>query len=210
MGKYFSRERVGYMFRVLSSPVDSFYEIRHREQGSVPLALICVFMLSVFFTINRIFAGFIVNDVNSRDINGFNEMGVFFLILGLVSVGNWSVTCLMNGEGRLKDIVTVVGYAMLPIALILGPATILSRVVTEEESAFYSILVGFGVAWAGVLLLLGIMTVHNYTLLKTIITLLLTFITVLILVFLGMLIIDLISQVYAFLYSIYTELVFRF
>jgi hypothetical protein len=210
MGKYFSRVRVGYMFRVLSNPVDSFYEIRYRDQGSVPLALICVFALSALFTINRIFAGFIVNDINPRDINGVREMGLFFLILGLVSVGNWSVTCLMNGEGRLKDIVTVVGYAMLPTALVLGPATLLSRVVAEEEAAFYSILVGIGVGWTALLLLVGIMTVHNYTLVKTLITLVLTFITVLILVFIGMLIMDLINQVYGFLYSIYTELVFRF
>jgi hypothetical protein len=210
MGRYFSRERVGYMFRVLTNPVDSFYEIRYRNQGSVPLALICVFGLSVFFTINRIFAGFIVNDINPRAIDGVQEMGVFFLILGLISVGNWSITCLMNGEGRLKDIVTVVGYAMLPTALILGPATLVSRVVTEEEAAFYSIMVGIGVAWTGILLLLGIMTVHNYTLLKTLLTLALTFVTVLILVFIGMLILDLINQLYSFLYSIYTELVFRF
>jgi hypothetical protein len=210
MGKYFSRERVGYMFRVLSNPVDSFYEIRYREQGSVPLALICVFFLSVFFTINRIFAGFIVNDVNPRAVDGVQEMGLFFLIVALVSIGNWSITCLMDGEGRLKDIVTVVGYAMLPTAIVLGPATLISRMLTEEEAAFYTILVGVGVAWTGILLLLGIMTVHNYTLLKTVITLVLTFVTVLILVFIGMLILDLINQLISFLYSIYTELIFRF
>jgi hypothetical protein len=210
MGKYFSRERVGYMFRVLNSPLDSFYEIRHREQGSVPLALICVFFLSALFTINRIFAGFIVNDINPRSIDGIQEMGVFFLVFGLVSVGNWSVTCLMNGEGRFKDIVTVVGYSMLPTALVLGPATILSRVVAEEEAAFYHILVGLGIGWTAVLFLIGIMTVHNYSLVKTLITLALTFVTVLILVFIGMLILDLINQLFGFVYSIYTELAFRF
>jgi len=48
------------------------------------------------------------------------------------------------------------------------------------------------------------------TLLKTIITLVLTFITILILIFIGLLIMDLLNQIYGFLYSIYTELVFRF
>jgi len=198
------------MFGVLTNPIDSFYEIRYRDKGSIPLAVICVFVLSALFTVNRVFAGFIVNEINPRTIDGITEMGAFFMLLGLFCIGNWSVTCLMEGEGRMRDIVTVAGYAMLPIALVLGPATILSNVVSIEEAAFYQILIGVSIAWTAVLLLLGVMTVHNYTLLKTIITLVLTFVTVLILIFIGLLIMDLLNQIYGFLYSIYTELVFRF
>ena len=210
MRKYFTRELIGYMFGVLSKPIDSFYEIRYRDKGSVPLAIICVFTLSALFTINRIFAGFIVNNVNPRMIDGITEMGSFFLLLGLFCVGNWAVTVLMEGEGRMRDIVTVAGYAMLPLALALGPATIISNVVSFEEAAFYQIIIGIGIAWTAVLLLIGVMTVHNYTLLKTLITLVLTFVTILILIFIGLLILDLLNQIYGFLYSIYTELIFRF
>ena len=210
MRKHFTREKVGYLFGVLSRPIDSFYEIRYRDKGSVPLAVICVFVLSALFTINRVFAGFVVNDVNPRTIDGVTEMAAFFILLGLFCVGNWAVTCLMEGEGRMRDIVTVAGYAMLPIALTLGPATILSNVISLEESAFYSILIGVSITWTAVLLLVGVMTVHNYTILKTLITLLLTFITILILIFIGLLIMDLLNQVYGFLFSIYTELIFRF
>ena len=198
------------MFGVLTKPIDSFYEIRYRDKGSVPLAVICVFVLSALFTVNRVFAGFVVNEINPRTIDGITEMGAFFILLGLFCVGNWAVTVLMEGEGRMRDIVTVAGYAMLPIALILGPATILSNMISLEEAAFYNIIVGVCIGWTAILLLLGIMTVHNYTLLKTIITLALTFITILILIFLGLLVLDLLNQIYGFLYSIYTELVFRF
>lgn len=132
------------------------------------------------------------------------------MLLGLFCIGNWSVTCLMEGEGRMRDIITVAGYAMLPIALMLGPATIISNMVSIEEAAIYQILIGISIAWTAVLLLLGVMTVHNYTLLKTLITLVLTFITILILIFIGLLIMDLLNQIYGFLYSIYTELIFRF
>jgi len=210
MRKYFNKEIFSYMFGILSKPIDSFYEIRYRDKGSVPLAAICVFLLSALFTINRVFAGFVVNDVNPREIDGITEMGSFFLLLGLFCIGNWAVTCLMEGEGRMRDIVTVAGYAMLPIVLALAPATILSNVLSLEEAAFYHIIIGVSIAWTAILLLLGIMTVHNYTLLKTIITLVLTFITILILIFVGLLILDLLNQIYSFFYSIYTELVFRF
>jgi hypothetical protein len=208
--KYFSRECIGYFFGVLYRPIDSFYEIRYRDKGSIPLAVICVFIMSALFTINRIFAGFIVNEVNPRTIDGVQEMSAFVLLLGLFCVGNWAVTCLMEGEGRVRDIITVAGYAMLPIALIIGPATIFSRFVSLEEAAFYHIILGFGIGWTAFLLLIGVMTVHNYTLLKTIITLVLTFITILILIFISLLMLDVLNQIYGFFYSIYTELIFRF
>lgn len=210
MRKYFNKEKFGYMFGVLTNPIDSFYEIRYRDKGSVPLAVICVFALSALFTINRIFAGFIVNNVNPRTIDSLAEMSSFFVILGLFCIGNWSVTCLMEGEGRMRDIVTVAGYAMLPIVLLLGPATIVSNFVALEEAAFYQIIIGIGIAWTVILLLLGVMTVHNYTLLKTLITLVLTFVAVLIIIFIALLVADVINQLYMFIYSIYTELVFRF
>jgi len=210
MRKNFSREKLSYMFGVLTNPIDSFYEIRYRNKGSVPLAVVCVLVLSALFTINRVFAGFVVNEINPRTIDGITEMGAFFMMLGLFCIGNWSVTCLMEGEGRMRDIVTVAGYAMLPIALMLGPATIVSNVVSIEEAAIYQILIGISIAWTAVLLLLGVMTVHNYTLLKTLITLVLTFVTILILIFIGLLVMDLLNQIYGFLYSIYTELIFRF
>jgi len=208
--KYFSREHLSYMFGIFSRPIDSFYEIRYRDKGSVPLAVICVFVLSALFTLNRVFAGFIVNDVNPRSINGIMEMGGFFLILTLFCVGNWSVTCLMEGEGRMRDIITVAGYAMLPAAFALIPATILSRFVSADEAAFYHLIISLGIAWTVMLLLIGVMTVHNYSLLKTLITLVLTFVTILILAFIGLLVIDLINQIINFFYSIYTEVILRF
>jgi hypothetical protein len=210
MGKYFSKERRHYFLRTVLHPLDSFYEIRHREYGSVPIALICVFLFGFAFTMNRIFASFLVNFVNSRTVNGLTEIGSVFLLFLLFCVGNWSVTCLMNGEGRLKDIMTVTGYSLVPLIVVFFPATLLSHVVAGGEEIFYYFAIAAGIVWSALLILLGIMTVHNYSLLKTIITLVLTFFAMFILIFLGLLLYDLINQVRVFIYSIYTELIFRY
>jgi len=206
----FSRPKFYYLKRVLSHPADAFYEIRHRDQGSVPIALLCVVLFSLCFTVNRIYASFIVNDVDPRSVDALMELSGVFVLFGLFCVGNWSVTCLMNGEGRFKDIIVVVGYALLPLLALYLPATALSQAIAAGEEAFYYAILGFGIVWSAVLVLMGIMTVHNYTLAKTLITLLLTFIAMLILIFIAVLIYDLINQIYIFGYSIYTELVFRY
>ncbi len=135
-------------------------------------------------------------------------MGVFLLYF-LFCIGNWSVTCLMGGEGRMKDILIAVGYALLPLILTYIPAIILSHFLAANEETFYTLILGIGTAYAALLVLSGIMTIHNFTLAKTLLTLLLTFVAMLIIIFVATMLTDLISQVYSFFYSIYMELLFR-
>jgi len=210
VNKAFSHDKVLTLRRVLSHPADSFYAVRHYERGSIFMALICVALFSFCFTINRIFASFIVNNTNPRTVDGLMELSGVFLLYLLFCIGNWSVTCLMNGEGRFKDIIVVTGYSLLPLIMLYIPATVLSRVLVSGEEAFYYIITGFSVIWTVVLILMGVMIIHNYTLVKTIITLLLTFIAMLLIIFIILLLYDLLNQVYSFLYSVYTELSFRY
>ena len=209
MRDLFSREKWKDYFYTLSHPSDGFYWIRHQDRGSVAIALLMVLLFSLSYSLNRAYASFVVSDVNPRTVNGLAEMSGVFLLFLILCVGNWSVTCLMGGEGRFKDIVTAVGYAFGPIALTFAIATLFSQIVAENETAFYSIILLIGVGYGIVLMIIGIMTVHYYTLGKTLLTLLLTFIAMLIIIFLGMLVADLVLKVYNFFRSIYTELVYR-
>lgn len=203
------KEKLKYAFYTIGHPADGFYEIRHRARGSVPLAVLFVFLFGVCFSANRQYAGFVVNYVNPMSVNSLAEVLSVLVLFFLFCVGNWSITCLMNGEGRLKDIVTVTGYAMLPMILTFVPAIILSRFVVADEEAFYYILMGFGIVWFAILVLTGIMTVHNYTVGKTLLTMIFTFVAMLIIIFLAALLFSLVSQVFAFFASIYNELMLR-
>ena len=81
--------------------------------------------------------------------------------------------------------------------------------MTEDEGAFYTIIIGLGIAYAIIMALMGIMQIHNYTLGKTLITIFLTFVAMFIIIFLALLLFDLLNQLYSFVYSIYQELIFR-
>ena len=209
MKQLFSRDKWSYVFHTVSHPADGYYEIRHRERGSVPIAVLLVMLFSFSFSINRTAASFIVNDVDPLDVNALTEMISVLLLYLLFCVGNWSITCLMEGEGRLKDIAIAIGYAMVPMIVCFNIATILSQFVAQNEEAFYFMVLGIGIAYGLFMMLIGIMQVHNYTLGKTMVTILLTFISMFIIIFVVLLLADLINQVYSFLYSIYQELIFR-
>ena len=209
MGKYFSKAKWSYMFYTISHPMDGYYWIRHRDYGSVPLAILMVFLFSCSFTANRLLASFVINDLDPRGVDALYElMGVMAFYL-LLCVSNWSITCLMNGEVRLKDIAIAVGYGTVPMTFVMVASTIISQFIADDEQAFYGILIGVGIAYGVIMMLIGIMQVHNYTLGKTLLTLFLTFVAALIIVFLLLLLSNLLGMVYNFFHSIYTELIFR-
>lgn len=189
-------------------PLDGFYEIRHRNKGSEFLALLFVFIFSISFSINKQYASFIVNENNTQYVNSIIDLIGIFLFYLLFCMANWSVTCLMEGEGRFKDIITITGYATLPFIFTLIPATIISHFIAANEEALYYLILSVSLIWFAIILALGIMTIHNFSLGKTILTGLLTFFAMVIIIFVTVLIFSLIQQIFLFLKSIYTELVF--
>lgn len=209
MKELFSKEKWSYFGYTLTHPMDGFYWIRHKEYGSVPIAVLMVILFSISFSLNRLYASFVVNQTDPRSVNSLTELAGVLVLFLLVCVGNWSITCLMDGEGRFKDIIIAVGYGITPATAGYVIATFLSKVIADNEQAFYGLVIAIGIAYAVILVLMGIMQVHNYTLGKTLITLFLTFVAVLIIIFLALLLFNLVNQVITFFKSIYLELIFR-
>lgn len=210
MRKLFSKEKWQHLFYTVSHPSDGYYWIRHQDKGSLGIAILLVLIYAVSFSMNRIYASFVVNDIEPRSVNAVAELAGVVVLYFILCVGNWSVTCLMEGEGRFKDILITVGYALLPMIITTNLGTLISQVVAENEEAFYTILMGVGTAYTVIMLIIGIMQIHNFSMGKTLVTLFLTLLAVLIIIFLALLVINFITQVYTFFRSLYTELVFRF
>ena len=198
MKELFSKEKWSYFGYTLTHPMDGFYWIRHKEYGSVPIAVLMVILFSISFSLNRLYASFVVNQTDPRSVNSLTELAGVLVLFLLVCVGNWSITCLMDGEGRFKDIIIAVGYGITPATVGYVIATLLSNVIADNEQAFYGLVIAIGIAYAVILVLMGIMQVHNYTLGKTLITLFLTFVAVLIIIFLALLLFNLVNQVITF------------
>ena len=203
------KDKWQHFFHTVSHPADGYYWIRHQEKGSLWIAFLMVLLYGIVFSMNRISSSFIVNDIEPRTVNLPAELAGVILLYLILCVGNWSVTCLMDGEGRFKDILIAAGYALFPMMAATAAATAVSHLVAENEEAFYTLLIGLGTAYTVIMLVIGIMQVHNYTFGKTLITLFLTLVAMLIIIFLGLLVINFITQVYSFFRGIYMELIFR-
>ena len=98
---------------------------------------------------------------------------------------------------------------MVPFIISINLATIISLFIADGEEAFYFLILVMGISYGIIMMLLGIMQVHNYSLAKTLVTLFLTLVAAFIIIFIGLLLVDLINKIYGFFYSIYIEIVFR-
>ncbi|WP_454190702.1 Yip1 family protein [Paenibacillus sp. Marseille-Q7038] len=190
-------------------PFDGFWDLKYEGKGKVKVALIIVFVLFLTFVLQRQFAGFLVNYNDPRTLNSLAELQYVILPFFLWCIAGWSITTLMEGEGKFREIVMATAYSLVPIILIYLPMTLISRFLTVEESSFYYLFNTFAIIWFLYLLFVGTMTVHQYTPAKTILTMLLTVVTMGIMVFLGTLVFSLIQQMIEFVVNIYRELVFR-
>lgn len=156
------------------------------------------------------YAGFIVNIYNPEEMNSLMEIVYVLIPVLFWCTANWSLTTLMDGEGKFVEIFIATCFALVPLVMINFPWIWLSNFISMQEAMFYYLSQSFAVIWFFFLIFVGNMTVHQYTPSKTVGTIVLTIIAMGFIAFLCLLFFSLIQQIIAFFSVIYQEIVFRY
>lgn len=195
---------------ILFHPFDGYEEFKRYEKGRMSVAIVFIILFALFRIFTFQYEGFLINPNNPLDLNSLQEIFAVFLLVILFTVGNWSVTTLMEGKGKYKEILMVTGYALFPLIIIGYPSVFLSNFLTLEEMAFYGLLMYIAYGLTAWMLFMGILNIHQYGLAKTIGSLILTVVSMSVMMFVGLLFFDLIQQFISFIASIYEELSLRY
>ena len=211
MGIFLSRILKGlqYSLYLIFHPFKGFWDLKHEKKGNVYSAWVIVCLLSVLLILRRQFTGFILNFNKQNEMNVFVEILSVLAPLGLWCLSNWCITTLVDGEGSLKDIFITTAYALTPVVLINIPMLLLSNVMILEETVFYTVLDALSALWAALLILIGIMTVHQFTMPKTIATIAVAVVGMIIILFLILLFVSIIQQIVSFVDLLWTEITMR-
>jgi hypothetical protein len=190
-------------------PLDGFWDLTHEKRGSLAAANVII-ALSVLVDILRLtLSNFQFVMVNMEYFNAATVLMRIILPVFLWVVANWSLTTLMDGKGRMLDIYMAVAYALAPSVIINAVMIMLSQIITFDEGAVYWVLAGFSALWTAILILAGMMMVHDYSLTKTILSSLLTIVGMGVMVFIFVVFFSLISDAAAYFISLYKEILFR-
>ncbi|MDE6091771.1 MAG: YIP1 family protein, partial [Ruminococcus sp.] len=125
------------------------------------------------------------------------------------TVGNWSVCTLLDGEGTMKNIFIYSAYALVPYISQLYINTVLSHFLVRDEYVFMQTIEIIGTLWTAVLLFSAVKSVHQYTVSKTFTAIFLTVVVMFIMLALLILFMALVQQIYIFISTVYTEIVYR-
>lgn len=205
----FYKETVKYPCYVLTHPVKGYTEFKNEKRGKMWVA---VFIL-IMFVLEQILAyKYLGPAFNQNDQTKFSTIRILVtsvLPVLLITVANWSVTTLMNGKGKMKDIFMMICYALHPFVVLGFVRIILSNVLTIDEAQFLTLIKIVSIVLLCYACFMGFVVIHEYGIFKTIISIILTAVALCIVLFIALLIFDLSQQIYGFIYSIYKEIATR-
>ena len=183
-----------YSFYVIFHPFKGFWDLKKEKKGNLRSAVALVMALILVFICRRQFTGYLFNNTVASEMNVLSEISSVVLVFLLWCVSNWCITTLVDGEGSLQDIIITTAYALTPLILINIPLILLSNVMVLDEAAFYTLFDTISMVWFGFLLLIGILTVHQFSMGKTIVTIGIALLGMVVIVFIVILLFALIQQ----------------
>ena len=205
--KYF--DSLKFALYCITHPLDGFWDLTHEKRGTYAAAntiLIITLLVRVF---KLQFTSFIFNKVYWEELNIFLYLASVLFPLALFVVGNWALTTLFDGKGRLGQVYMASCYALTPYPLIQIPLIIFSNGVTVDEAEFYTVVSGISLVWAALLIIAAMGQIHEYSMAKNILFMVASLFAMMVMIFILLLFFSMITQGIAYFISLGRELLFR-
>lgn len=203
------RPKSKYPFYCMFHPINGYEDLKAEKSTSFWRANCILAALFVVSILAHQLTGFSYNTNRVEQLNIWvslcSTVGVFVAFV----VCNWAVTTIMDGKGKLLEIWVFCAYAMLPYVIVSAIAIVCSNVLTIDESAFYTAVQWIGIGWSAICMLIAIREVQQYTLGKTIGTLLITFFGLLVVVIVIAIVYSVFSQLIGFVSTLWSEISMR-
>ncbi|MCK9470443.1 MAG: YIP1 family protein [Bacilli bacterium] len=195
---------------ILAHPIKGYDYFKREKQGKMSVAIVFIIILIIIRVLKFQYTGFPVSQNDPDELNLMREIGLVLFPIVLFTVSNWSITTLFDGKGKMREIFMMLGYAVFPMIWAEAIGLVFSNVITVEEVGFYGLIIGAGTFLTGYLIFFGLISIHEYGVLKCLGSIAGTVLAILVVLFVLLLAFDLFQQVYSFVYTIYREISLRY
>ncbi len=202
-------EKLRVFFNAQIHPFDSFNSVKTKSNGSLVIAAVMTLLFYVTSVVSETFSNFRFTSFDPGTSNSLLQLVKSIGLVILFSLANWAVCVLIEGKGRLKDVFIVTSYATLPCVVYNLISTVLSHVIASPSSVIFSGLSTVAVILTGIVLTVGLIIVHEFSFPKFLGSMLLTVFAMLLIVFILFMIGMLLSQLWAFIVTVFMEAVYR-
>lgn len=186
-----------------------FDELHFRKKGSMKIALIIVLMFFVGDIVaDRLCSiSFHISQDETFSIIPYITSSIVLFLAWVTSCS--AVSTFLDGEGTARNTAVYSAYALVPYVAQQFTNTLLSHIVVSDELIFLQIIQASGTLWTALLLFSAVKTVHRYTFIRTVISVVMTVFFMLIMLFLLILFLSLIQQMWLFVSAVVTEIIYR-
>lgn len=193
----------------ITHPLDGFWDLTHEKRGTYAAANTILFLTLLIRVLKLRYTSFIFITVYWEGINIFLYIASVAFPLAMFVVGNWGLTTLFDGKGRLGQVYMASCYALTPYPLIQFPLMIFSNFVTVDEAEFYSVISLISLVWAAMLMIAAMGQIHEFGAGKNMVFMVASLFAMLVIVFILLLFFSMISQGIAYFISLAKEIMFR-
>ncbi len=201
-------QELAYGFHVIFHPFDGFWDLKHEKRGSLRGAIFYIVLAIATFYYQAIGTGYLMDPFANLASIWAQVLGVLVPLL-LFVLSNWCLTTLFEGEGSFKDIFIAGGYCLVPLPLLLIPATIYSNFCISTETDIITMIGTFAFIWMGLLIFFGTMVTHDYSMGKNVITCLGTVVGMVFIMFIAVLFTTLVGKIVSLVTNIVDEIQYR-
>ena len=192
---------------IMFHPFDGFWDMQHENKGKVSSALIIYALFAATLIFKAQFTGYAFGGEGRFNI--ITVVGTAIVPAFLWCVCNWAVTTLFDGDGSPKAIMMATAYSLVPYIIAEIPLTILTNFLSAEEKPLINVITILAIAWCVFLLFCGMLTIHQYGIGQTILTIIVSVVAIFAVLFLIILFYNLLQQMIIFVISMYNEVIVR-
>lgn len=195
--------------RFFAHPIDLFNDIKYEKRGSLAVANLLLFLYFVEEIINYFTVAYLYSNNEAQSFSVWPILLRTVVLVLVWCVTNWATSTLQEGKGSFKEIYLATCYSLTPMVLFSVPLNLITNIMTLSESMFYTAISSALQLWSLILLFLGTMVVHQFTVRKTIGSVILSVFMIVIIAFLALLGFSISQQMVTFVNTVITELLRR-
>jgi hypothetical protein len=197
-----------FSFYILFHPIDGFWELKNHKEKSFGAANLILAILCLFSVLSVQFTSFHYGFLDRENNNILLNVSSFVIPLAAWSILNWALSTLLDGKANMKQIWVQSVYSLMPVLLSIPILMVCSYLMTLEDSAFYYLISSVAILWSAFLFLFGNMTIHDYTMTKTVVMSLFTIAGIAATIFIGIILFSTFQQLISFITTVITEIRF--
>ncbi|CUM92367.1 MULTISPECIES: YIP1 family protein [Turicibacter] len=202
----FKERYVDFPLHVNLRPFKGYEALKFQKKGELKVAHHFLLMLILLSIAEYVYTGFLVNNYNPHEFSLLRQISLPMMTVVLINISIWSVTTLMNGKGKFIEMYQVILYSSVPLIITKFIALCFSHLIVADEIVFYYLILNIGLLWTVFSFIIGMVVVQEYSLGKTIGTLVLSVVAGIIILFILILLFSLLQQLYGFIISILREI----